>query len=453
MRVSVFGIGKVGISLIASILKAGHRVTGVDTNEEVVSNIKEKAKRFEEPHVQDLLERYSDKLEVTTDAGYAISNSEVSFVIVPTLSNQAGGFSNQYILESINSIGECLRKKPSFHTVAVVSTVVPGSSNHEIIPLLEETSRKTVGESIGYCYNPLFIAQGEIVKGIVTPDYILIGEACRRSGDILEGLHKDILDSDSPIVRMNTTEAEITKLASNTHETMRVSFANMLAQTCNEIPGTSVDNVTNALSFRLGKRFFKGATPYGGPCWPRDNIALSSLLEIIGLQPLIPTAVHNFNNYHSSYLTEKIQSLVNKGNNTIGLLGLAYKTGTPLVDEAFTVRMVENLQGKDLSFTGYDPLAGDSFKQRLADYPVTITDNPEACLQQSICLLLQPLSELENLDFLKYKDCILIDYWRVIPESIHQQLPNYYAFGVGRETEKSKLFPANLRKLTDQDYL
>ena len=130
--------------------------------------------------------------------------------------------------------------------------MLPGASEHAIIPALEAASGRRVGDGLGYCYNPWFIALGEVVKGMETPDYALIGEADQRSGDRIEALHRSMIRNDAPVVRMKLIEAEISKIACNTHETMRVSFANMLFSLCAEVPGADVDKITGALSYRMG---------------------------------------------------------------------------------------------------------------------------------------------------------------------------------------------------------
>ena len=133
-----------------------------------------------------------------------------------------------------------------------------------------------------------------------TPDYALIGEADPKSGDRIEALHKSMIRNDAPVVRMKLIEAEIAKIACNTHETMRVSFANMLFSLCAEVPGADVDKITGALSYRMGQRFFKGAVPYGGPCWPRDNRALAVFMDAVGVPSLMPRTIDQSNGEHGS---------------------------------------------------------------------------------------------------------------------------------------------------------
>ena len=447
--ISVFGIGKVGITLIASLLKSNYKVIGVDTNKDLVKKINEKDVCFEEPGVQTLISNNYNNFSATTDVSKAIIESDISFIIVPTNSNKQGGFSNKYILEAVKEIAKSLKTKDSFHTISIVSTTVPGSSVFEIIPLLEQISGKKVGESVGFCYNPSFIAQGEILQGIVAPDYVLIGESCKESGDIIEKVHKTVVENNAPVVRMNVTEAEITKLASNTHETMRVSFANMVSQICHEMPETNVDKVTQALSFRVGKRFFKGAVPYGGPCWPRDNIALSAMLKAIKLNGLIPDSVDSFNDLHGDYLIKILKNKIKNTDSTIGIIGLAYKSGTPLIDKAFSIKIVENLESKVKKIVGYDPLANNNFKSYFKSDKVEIANNPNLCLSQNICLILQPIKNIEKLNFAANQDVIVIDFWRLLPKDITKNIKNYVGYGVSSKSNESYAYGDEILKLTN----
>src|ERR1700758_1591055 len=183
----------------------------------------------------------------------------------------------------------------------MVSTGMPGTSAARFIPALEKASGRKIGAGLGYCYNPAFIALGEVVKGFEEPDYLLVGESDARSGDVIVDIHNKMIRNNAPLARMTPVEAEITKIASNTHETMRVSFANMLLSICSEVPGANVDRITEALAHRMGRRFFKGAVPYGGPCWPRDNEAFSVFMAAVRTPSTLPRAVDTFNDEHGNY--------------------------------------------------------------------------------------------------------------------------------------------------------
>src|SRR5947209_7174547 len=301
MQISVFGLGKVGITLSACLASAGNRVIGAVVDQEVVTALGRGTFRTSEAGVLERLQQAGAGFHATTDSGCAIRETDLTFVIVPTPSNVLGGFSLRYVQSACDEIGRALRGKPEHHTVAIVSTMLPGSSDYRVIPALEAAAGRKIGDGLGYCYNPSFIALGEIVKGIEQPDYVLIGQASSASGDLVLEAHRTMMRNGAPIARMGPVEAEITKIASNTHETMRVSFANMLFSVCSEVPGANVDRITEALAHRMGRRFFKGAVPYGGPCWPRHHVAVPVCMEAIHTPSRLPPAVDLFNDDHGQY--------------------------------------------------------------------------------------------------------------------------------------------------------
>ena len=137
---------------------------------------------------------------------------------------------------------------------------------------------------MGLCYNPEFIALGNVVRDLLNPDFILVGESDSTAGDTLESLYRSTCDNHPPIRRMDLMNAEIAKLALNTYVTTRITYANMLAEICERLPGADVDVVTSAIGLdsRVGTRCLKGATAYGGPCFPRDNLAFAKLARMIG---------------------------------------------------------------------------------------------------------------------------------------------------------------------------
>src|SRR5205814_6118302 len=175
-----------------------------------------------------------------------------------------------------------------------------------------------------------------------------------------------VVNTNSPIARMRPVEAEIAKIASNTHETMRVSFANMLLSICSEVPGADVDRITEALAHRMGRRFFKGAIPYGGPCWPRDNQAFSEFIDAVRAVSTLPRAVDTFNGEHGRYVLRKILEVSDAGQ-TVGILGLGYKPGTPVIDRSFAVDLAGWLLREGREIIGWDPMAMDEVRRVLGD--------------------------------------------------------------------------------------
>jgi UDPglucose 6-dehydrogenase len=430
----VFGLGKVGITLAAALIGAGFEVTGVDVVESLVRALRDGTFRTREPGVMNrLAAARSGQFRATMDPAEAVAASTVSFIIVPTVSNTLGGFSNGLIIRALQAIGLGVAGKSTSHAVSVVSTILPGSSATQLIPALESAAGRRIGDRLGYCYNPSFIAQGEVMKGLIEPDYVLIGEADAASGSVLEAVHRRIVVNQAPVVRMTSTEAEITKIASNTHETMRVAFANMLLALCNEVPDADVDRITHALAYRLGRRFFKGAVPYGGPCWPRDNRALAAFMDLVGVPSTLPNAIDRANAEHGLYVLRQVLDRVPRGGR-VGLLGLAYKPGTSMVDRAFGIDLAGWLAAEGRIVVGWDPMANTEAARALGDH-IRIAGRAEECLVCDVVVIALPLPDLDKIDWSRAGDGLVLDCWRALPEAQRAVVRAYVPLGGRRETE------------------
>jgi UDPglucose 6-dehydrogenase len=434
MKISVFGLGKVGLSLAACLVRGGHTVVGADVDPTLVDALNRRAFQTPEPGVMERLSQApGERFIATTDFEQAVCETDCSFVIVPTPSNALGGFSLRYILRACDDIGAAIQKKSGRHTVVITSTLLPGSSDSIVMPRLEQVSGKKAGEGFLYCYNPSFIALGEVVKGIERPDYLLIGESTTSAGDVVLSIHRSIVAGDCPIARMAPVEAEITKIASNTHETMRVSFANMLLSICSEVPGADVDRITEALAHRMGRRFFKGAVPYGGPCWPRDNQAFSVFMDAMRAPSALPRAVDTFNEEHGRYVLRKILA-ISKVGDSVGILGLAYKPGTPVIDRSFAVDLARWLVREGRSVLAWDPLAADEAKRVLGS-TIEYADCGDACLRADIVVVANVLPELTHLDWAAARNAVVVDCWRCLPAAIVARVGRYAPLGRGPETD------------------
>jgi UDPglucose 6-dehydrogenase len=429
--ISVFGQGKVGLVLAACLATAGHRVTGVDVSSQLVERINARSISSTEPGLEDMLRELGpEQLCATLDGEDAVTRSDVTFIIVPTPSNSFGGFSLRYVLKSCETIGSAIRNKTGVHTVAVVSTMLPGSSMDLVIPALEKASGKCLGDGFDYCYNPAFIALGDVVRGFQRPDFLLVGQASERAGDTMLEVHQPVMANGAPVARMSPTEGEICKLASNTHETMRVSFANMLLAVCAQIPGANVDRITNALTHRMGKRFFKGAVPYGGPCWPRDNEALAVVMDALGVPTNMPRAVDTFNAEHGRFILRKVLELSDP-EQVLGVIGLAYKPGTEVVERSFGVSLVASLAAEGRNVIGWDPLAASSAQSVLGER-VEIVDSFDTIVRRAdVLVLVNPLPVLESLAENVLSEKCVIDCWRSVPEHIATKLASYVPLGIG----------------------
>ena len=421
MKISVVGLGKLGAPLAAVMASKKHEIIGLDLNESFVQAINSGVAPVEEPQLQLLIDQSRERLRATTDWNELIAESDVTFIIVPTPSDPNGFFTNRYILDALKPIGEALRKKTTYHLVVITSTVMPGSTGGEIREALERASGRTVGDHLGLCYNPEFIALGSVVRDMLNPDFILIGESDPKAGAILEEIYSNSCDNKPLIRRMNFPNAELTKISVNTFVTTKISYANMLADICDRLSGADVDVVTNAVGAdsRIGTKYLKGAMGYGGPCFPRDNVAFCALAKKLGARADLAEATDKINKYQVGRIMGMIEAFLPVGKK-VGLLGLSYKPQTGVAEESQSVFLAAALRDHGYSVTLFDPLALPNALKMIGSDCFHICDSSVACAKDADLLIVAtPWPEFKELssDSLK-AGAVIIDLWRTLPREM-----------------------------------
>lgn len=358
LRIAVIGLGKLGAPIAACFAARGFEVVGADVDPKKVERLGAGLAPVYEPGLQALLEQVPGRLRATTGIEEAAGASDVSIVVVPTPSDEAGGFALVHVLDACRRIGVGMAGAGRYHLVVITSTVMPGATGGPIREALEEASGLRCGEGFGLCYSPEFVALGSVIRDFLNPDLVLIGESDPRAGDILEAVYREVCENDPPVARMNFVSAELAKLAVNTFVTAKISFANLLARICEQLPGADADTVTRALGLdgRIGPRYLKGAISYGGPCFPRDNRALACLARRLGVPADLPEATDRFNRWQLEWLAELVASETPR-QGTVGILGVTYKPGTDVVEEAAGFWLATLLAARGVRVLAYDPAA------------------------------------------------------------------------------------------------
>ena len=435
MKVSIIGLGKLGSPLMVVMAHKGHTVIGVDLNSHYVDAINRGEAPVREPGLQEMIDANRERISATLSYEKAVLGTDCTFIIVPTPSGPDGRFVMDYVLKAAEKIGDALSKKKSWHLVVLSSTVMPGSVGGVLIPALEKSSGKKCGVDFGLCYNPEFIALGSVIRDMLNPDMILIGESDPHSGRILEDFYKGICESNPRINRMNFVNAELTKLSVNTFVTTKISYANMLAQVCETLPGADVDVVTSAIGCdsRIGQRYIKGALGYGGPCFPRDNIAFSALARANGAPALLAEATDELNRRQVPRLGRMILARLPE-NGTAGIMGLSYKPFTEVIEESQGVELARYLLNAGARVVVYDPEAMENACQKLqgAIFAETAAD----CAGQSdVLAITTPWPEFKNL---APEDCkrdggipLVLDCWRILPRERFEGMVDYVTLGFG----------------------
>ena len=225
-NLSVLGLGKLGSCTAACLARAGYDVLGIDINERFVDKINNGYAPVEEPYLQDTIVESKNNLRATTDPSLAIKETDISLLILPTPSKKDGNFDTSFLERALKELAvELKESKKDYHLFIITSTVTPKSCDEVLIPLIEKYSSRKINEGFGLSYNPEFIALGDVIKDTQNPDFVLIGESDKKSGDLTEEIQKNMTDNDPAINRMSLVSAEITKISVNSFVTMKISFA------------------------------------------------------------------------------------------------------------------------------------------------------------------------------------------------------------------------------------
>jgi UDPglucose 6-dehydrogenase len=439
-RVSVVGLGKLGAPLAAVLASRGFTVTGLDVNKALVDAMNAGKMPIVEPQLNELIAANKARLTATMDAAEAVQNSDASFVIVPTPSDSTGFFSNRFVLQAMQTLGKALRDKTGYHVVVITSTVMPGTTGSEIRAALEAASGRKVGPDLGLCYNPEFIALGSVVRDMLYPDSILIGESDAKAGDMLQTIYLQLCEKKPPVQRMNFVNAELTKISVNTYVTTKISYANMLADLCDRLPGADVDVVTRALGAdtRIGAKYLKGAMGYGGPCFPRDNVAFAALARKIGARADVAEATDRINNHQIERVTGLVAKFAKAGTR-IALLGLSYKPHTPVVEESHSVKIAARLADAGYVVTVHDPLAQDAAVAALGDKVVEASSLDSAVRGCDLLIVATAWPAYHAIDpaWCKRNNgngqrLTILDLWRTLPAEKFADVADVLYLGAGR---------------------
>ena len=449
--VSIVGLGKLGASMAAAIASRGLRVIGVDVNTRAVDLLNQGSPPIQETDLAAYITKYREKIEATTDHRHAIRNSDLTFVIVPTPSDERGAFSISYAASAFRSIGEALREKDGYHTVVLTSTVLPGSTRFGLLPVLEEASGKRCGEDFGLCYSPEFIALGSVIHDFLNPDLLLIGEFDKKSGDVLTDYYSRIMENDPPAKRMSIENAELTKISLNSYVTMKITFANMVSALCERIPGGDVDVVTDALGLdrRIGRRYLTGGLGFGGPCFPRDNVALAFLARSLGVSHELLLATDHFNRNIPGEAVKRLGGIIRPGM-TVGILGLSYKPFSCVIEESQGILLAEALQDHDVKVLGYDPLAREEALKKYQG-KIEMVDSLQECIDPSdVVFITTPDPAFKNLtkeDFQRGRNPkTVVDFWRLFKDEFPADSDRYIPGGLSHDMRESAEFMKKIWK-------
>lgn len=321
-KVSIIGIGKLGLCFGLNLSKAGYEVIGYDVNHEYVNNLITKKFISDEFNVNEYLKKYP--IRYTTNIEDALE-SDVIFIVVATPSTTDNKY-DHYQIEGV--IKELLTFEISGRKDLIINcTTFPG--------YCEDLQSRLSNTNWRVSYNPEFIAQGTIIRDQQFCDMVLIGEADKEIGDKIKAIYGDFVLSSPTYQRMSVTEAELTKLSLNCFLTTKISFANMIGDIAKRI-NCNPDIILDAIGSdsRVGNKYLRYGFGFGGPCFPRDNRALSKCAEELGINAIISKSTDEMNYLHLKYQVEDFVKNNPSKDEPIYIEYITYKKESTLLEES-----------------------------------------------------------------------------------------------------------------------
>ena len=352
MNISIFGLGYVGCVSLGCLAKNGHKVIGVDVSETKVKQINSGLATIIEKDIDVIIkeEHLKGNISATTDFIIAIQKTEISIVAVGTPSSAKGHLNLNYIFKVAEHLGDALQKKDSFHTIAIRSTVFPGTIE-KFEKIIETISGKKRNKDFAVVSNPEFLREGTAVYDYHHPPLTLIGSSSKEAADKIASLYKNL---PAEIVITNVEVAEIMKYVNNTFHALKIAFANEVGNICSAM---KIDSHKVMEIFCMDKQlnispyYFKPGFAYGGSCLPKDLKGLQTLAHDLYIKAPVIESIDKTNDLQISRALEIIQNI---GKKKIAFLGLSFKAGTDDLRNSPAVTIVETLLGKGYEVQIYD---------------------------------------------------------------------------------------------------
>jgi len=353
VRISVYGLGYVGCVSAACLAHDGHQVLGLDINPQKVELVRSGHAPVIEPSLDHLIEEVvrSGRLQTTSDNHGAVRDSDVSMICVGTPSNKNGSLDVQYVENVCRQIGAGLSEKQDYHVVVVRSTVLPGTTEDRLIPILERKSGKRAGSDFGVCMNPEFLREGSSIEDFRDPALLVIGELDQRSGEMVEQIYAGVKAS---VTHTTISTAEMVKYASNAFHALKIVFANETGILCKAhgIDGRDVMEILcQDYRLNISTAYLKPGFAFGGSCLPKDLRALLHRAKRRDIDLPTLSSMPLSNEHH---LQRGMDLIEQTGLKKIGIVGLSFKPGTDDMRESPIVSLIEKLIGKGYSVSVCD---------------------------------------------------------------------------------------------------
>ncbi len=354
MQISIFGLGYVGAVSLACLARDGHKVIGVDVDATKVELIRQGRTPIIEAGMGELMQEVvaTGRVHVTDDAVYAVHNSDLSFLCVGTPSLPNGGQDLTALERLCVQLGAALRSKAGYHVFVVRSTVLPGTVEGKLAPLIEARSGKRRSTHFDLCFQPEFLREGSSIADFDHPPYTVVGTDSERAATLLREVFGHLPGG---FRVCDIRSAEMLKYASNAFHALKITFANEIGRLCQAL---GIDShqvmalVCEDRRLNISPAYLKPGFAFGGSCLPKD---LRALCHLAGRSDVAIPMLGSVGRSNEIHLQHAIDLVLSAGRRSVGLLGLSFKSGTDDLRESPLVAMAERFIGKGLQVRIYDP--------------------------------------------------------------------------------------------------
>jgi UDPglucose 6-dehydrogenase len=406
MKISIIGTGYVGSVTGVCLASFGNTVILIDIDIKKIEELNNCKIPFFEPGLEKLLADYSHNIHATDNSIKAVQDTEITLICVGTPSNPDGSINLDFIKQAAKEIGIALKEEDSYHTVIVKSTVLPGTTENIVIPIIEKYSLKKAFDQFGVACVPEFLKEGSAVNDFFFADRIVIGTDDGRTKEKIKELYAPL---DRPKLFTSIKTAEMVKYVSNAFLATKISFANEIGNICKAV-GVDSQEVFQGVGMdsRINPSFFGCGIGFGGSCFPKDLKALIHFSKSVGIRPLILDAVVETNELQPEKLIHLLRNHIDIQGKKIGVLGLSFKPDTDDVRESRAIPVIRSLLREGSEIIAYDPKAMENFRMIFPN--ITYAESPEEVLQADAILILTEWKEFESLD---YKRKLVVDGRRI----------------------------------------
>jgi UDPglucose 6-dehydrogenase len=419
MKLSVIGLGYVGLIQAAGMAKLGYEVIGLDIDQKKVEDINRKIPPIYEKGLKELLsEIIPSKFTATTDMKKTIMETDVTFISVGTPSKKEGSMSMHQLEIVVREIGPILKNK-NYHVFVIKSTVIPGTCENIVIKVLEETSKKKFGKDFSVVMNPEFLKEGEAIEDFFKPDRIVLGSSDKKGMELV----KEVYSSFScPVLEGGFKEAEMIKYASNAFLATKISFINEIGNISKRM-GIDANVVSKGIGLdkRINPYFLRSGIGFGGSCFPKDVNAIVYKATEIGYTPRLLRAVLDVNRDQPIKLLELLEQKGSLKGKKIGILGLTFKAGTDDTRESPALQTIKELLMEEAELYLYDPEAMEKVKKFFPHLNYTKTGQ-ELVNKCELILILTEWPQFRNLE---YGNKNVIDGKNLFFDTSHKRPKNY----------------------------